>query len=324
MLRVGSGCSPIPDLSGNSQAAWIMNNISSTNSLSVSVRIYRALLVAYPKKFREDYETHMVQVFRDSFRDEYHRRGMSGVIDLWLHICVDLFVTALMERIMEGSQFMFSPKVILWGGVAGVFSGMFWMMMGLAPSTGGAAIVLALVLGLGGLVSLYSRQAGRGGRLGLAGLALGIIGTVLELATLWWFVTAFSGSTYIEINSRIEREPVLAARVTLIMFLAFVTMGIGLALLGVASLRTKTLPRWRGLPLGMGLLNILLGITGWLIYYVPLSQGRNPWNPWNPGDYVVPFVVTVLLGLGWIGLGTMLATEADAQIPVAQPPPDSA
>jgi len=30
----------------------------------------------------------------------------------------------------------------------------------------------------------------------------------------------------------------------------------------------------------------------------------------------------VLLGLGWIGLGTMLATEAEAQ--VAQPPPASA
>ena len=299
-----------------------MNNFPLANSLSVSVRVYRALLVAYPKKFREHYETQMVQVFRDSFREAHHRNGMSGVIDLWLHTFADLLVTALMERVMERSQYMFSPKVILWGGVAGVFSGMFWMMMGLAPSTGGAAIVLALVLGLGGLVSLYSRQAGRGGRLGLTGLALGIIGTVLELATFWWFVTAFSGSTYMEINSRIEREPVLAARATLIMFLAFVTMGIGLALLGVASLRAKTLPRWRGLPLGMGLLNILLGITGWLVYYVPLSQERNPWNPWNPADYVVPFAVAILMGLGWMVLGTMLATDAEAQ--VAQPPPASA
>ena len=213
---------------------------------------------------------------------------------------------------------MFSPKVILWGGVAGVFSGMFWIMTGLAPSTGGAAIVLALVLGLGGLVSLYSRQAGRGGRLGLAGFALGIIGTVLELATLWWFVTAFSGSTYMEINSRIERELVLAAGATLLMFLAFVTMGIGLTLLGVASLRAKTLSRWRDLPLGMGLLNILLGITGWLVFYVPLSQGRNPWNPWPPDLYVLPVVEFVLIGLGWMGVGSMLAIEAEAQVSTPQ------
>ena len=299
-----------------------MNNSPLANSLSVSVRIYRALLVAYPKKFREHYEVQMVQVFRDSFREAYHRHGMPGVIDLWLHTFADLLVTALLERIMERSQYMFSPKVILWGGVAGVFSGMFWMMMGLAPSTGGAAMVLALVLGLGGLVSLYSRQAGQGGRLGLAGFALGIIGTVLALATLWWDFTFFSGSTYMEIHSRIEREPVLAARAILISMLALVTLGIGLALLGVASLRAKTLHRWPGLPLGLGLLNTILAIAGWLIYYVPLSQGRNPWNPWNPGDYVVVFVGFVILGLGWMGLGITLATEAEARI--AQPPPASA
>jgi hypothetical protein len=50
---------------------------------SVSVRIYRALLVAYPKTFRENYVTHMVWVFRDLLRDEYYRNRTSGVIDLW-------------------------------------------------------------------------------------------------------------------------------------------------------------------------------------------------------------------------------------------------
>jgi len=217
---------------------------------------------------------------------------------------------------------MFSPKVILWGGVAGMFSGMFWMMMGLAPSSGGTAIVLALVLGLGGLVSLYSRQAGQGGRLGLAGFALGTIGTGLALATLWWDFTFFSGSTYMEIHSRIDREPVLAARAVLITMLALLTLGIGLALLGVASLRSKTLSRWPGLPLGLGLLNTVLAVTGWLIYYVPLSQGRNPWDPWNPGMYVPTFVGFVLLGLGWMALGTTLATEAESRI--AQLPQASA
>src|SRR3546814_5235001 len=48
-------------------------------SLSVSVRVYRALLVAYPKAFREHYESQMVQVFRDSTREAYHHGGMSGV-----------------------------------------------------------------------------------------------------------------------------------------------------------------------------------------------------------------------------------------------------
>ena len=106
--------------------------------------------------------------------------------------------------------------------------------------------------------------------------------------------------------------------------LGLVTLGIGLALLGLASLRSKTLHRWRGLPLGLGLLNTIQGITIVLLAYEPLSQGRNFFDPWPPQGYALIATEFVLLGLGWIGLGTMLATEGDAQIPVAQPPPNSA
>lgn len=212
---------------------------------------------------------------------------------------------------------MFSPKVILWGSVAGVFSGMFWMMMGLAPSSGGATFVLALVLGLGGLVALYSGQAGQDGRLGLAGFALGIIGTVLALATLWWGFTSgrFSPST-------LQTEPALAAPTLLILLLALVTLGIGLTLLGVASLHAKTLHRWRGLPLGLGLLSIIQSMTFWLVYYVPMSQGRNPWVQWPPEGYFLNVAALVLLGLGWMGMGITLANDAEAK--AAQPPPTSA
>jgi hypothetical protein len=160
--------------------------------------------------------------------------------------------------------------------------------------------------------------------LGLAGFALGIIGTVLVLAVLWWSSTIFSGQTYAIIHLRIQREPVLAGRAVLMGSLGFVTLGIGLALLGIASLRSKTLPRWRGLPLGLGLLNTIQGITIVLLLYEPLSQGRNFFDPWPPQGYTLIVAELVLLGLGWMGLGAMLATEGDAQIPVAQPPPNSA
>ena len=291
-----------------------MNTFPSSNSLSVSVRIYRAMLVAYPKKFREHYETQMLQVFRDSFREAYRHHAVFGVIDLWLHTFVDLVFTALMERILERSQYMFSPKVVLWGGIAGAFGGLFWLMSGLAPSSGGLG--LALALGLGGLVSLYAQQSGQGGKLGLAGFALGIIGTVLALATLWWFDRT--------LPSTIKTEPALFAPPILILLLAFVILGVGLAMLGVAGLLAKTLHRWRGLSLGVGLLSVLNGMTTWLVYYVPMSEGRDPWATWPPQGYVLTVTTLVLLGLGWIALGAMLATEGDSQIPVAQPPPNSA
>ena len=300
-----------------------MNSFPLTNSLSVSVRLYRALLVAYPKKFREHYETQMVQVFRDSFRYEYRRNGVSGVIDLWLHTCADLLVTALMERISERSQYMFSPKIILWGGVAAAFGGVFWLMTLIASSGGLATFGLAVALGLGGLAGLYSLPSGgRAGKLALAGFVLGIIGAGLALAALWW------GATSSRFTAA-ERDLTVAAPLILIIALGFVIFGVGLMLLGVTSLRGNTLHNWRGLPLGLGLLNTLFGMTFLLIFYLPMSQGQNPWHLWSLiGGHVihpavlVPQVLSVLLGVGWMGLGILLATEANAQ--VAQPPEASA
>ena len=203
---------------------------------------------------------------------------------------------------------MFSPRTILWGGLASVFCGLFWIITW--PATNGTVpIMLALVLGLVGLAGLYSWQSGQGGRLGWAGLVLGILGTGLALAAEWWlFVSGFSA------------PPIL------IVSLGLVILGVGIVLLGITSLQGKALHRWRGLPLGLGLLNILGGMALWLVYYLPLSQGRDPWKLWSliggyviyPAEHVLNALV-VLLGLGWMGLGIMLATQANAQVVPPRP-----
>ena len=151
--------------------------------------------------------------------------------------------------------------------------------------------------------------------MGLAGFTLGIIGTVLPLAVLWWAFT--SG-----LVANMKRDPASVAAWAFIFPLALVISGIGLTLLGLASWRAKTLHIWRGLPLGLGLLSIIYSLTIWLVGIVPLSQGRLPWDTWNFGFYVLYPAVHVLLGLGWMGLGLMLTTEADPQ--VTQSPPASA
>jgi len=202
---------------------------------------------------------------------------------------------------------MFSQKVVSWGGVAGAFGGFFWLMAAIAPQS--PSLILALVLGLGGLVSLYSRQVGQDGKLNLAGFVLGIIGTGLTLASLW-------GPTA---NSNTQTNPDSASPGVLIINLGMPILGIGLAMLGVASLRAKNLHRWRGLPLGLGILNIMIGITIWLLIQIPLSHGEKP--AW-PGAYLPVFVEFVILGLGWIIQGSMLASDAEAK--VAQPPTASA
>jgi hypothetical protein len=48
----------------------------SSRALRVSERVYRALLAAYPKGFRDAYGQQMEQTFRDLCRDELRCGGM--------------------------------------------------------------------------------------------------------------------------------------------------------------------------------------------------------------------------------------------------------
>src|SRR5215212_2520685 len=66
--------------------------------LSVSERVYEALLLAYPKGFRSEYGPQMAQAFRDLCREELGRGGKAGLVALWVRTVLDLAVTALAER----------------------------------------------------------------------------------------------------------------------------------------------------------------------------------------------------------------------------------
>jgi len=284
-----------------------MKNNPSANLLSTSVRIYSNMLAAYPQMFREKYETQMVQVFRDSLKYEYRHNGISGVIGLWLHTFIDLVFTALIERIAERSKKMFSPKVITWGGLAGALCGVMWIIMGIAPSA--VAFVLAFILGLGGLAGLYSWQGGQSGRLASTGFAFSMISMVLAIGTLWW---GFASGRMGYIDS--ESDALSSALPLLIILLTIAAIGIGLALIGIANLRAKTQPRWWGLPLGLGILTILQSFSMWLAYYLPMSQGHDPWSQYYDDILWFPSIVWVLAGVCWMALGIMLEREAKVQI----------
>lgn len=214
---------------------------------------------------------------------------------------------------------MFSPRTILWGGVASVFAGLLWIIIAELTTDGVVPLVLAVILGLGGLAGLYSRQSGEGGWLAWSGMALGILGTALLLAALLW------GHASGRLDN-IQRHLALSAPPVLIISLALIILGVGMVLLGITSLRGRVPHRWRGLPLVLGLLYTLGGMMEWLVYYLPLSQGRDPWQVWSliGGQVIYPaqhalMVLHVLLGLGWLGLGIILMTEANAQVVPPRP-----
>lgn len=58
-------------------------------------RVYRSLLVMYPKRHRREYGEPMVQLVRDRFRDE---GGGVHTVMLWCQIAGDLATSALSER----------------------------------------------------------------------------------------------------------------------------------------------------------------------------------------------------------------------------------
>lgn len=63
--------------------------------MTLSERVYRALLVAYPEEHRRLYGEAMVQLFRD---DQRHSRTRFRVVVLWVLLAGDLVRSAFTER----------------------------------------------------------------------------------------------------------------------------------------------------------------------------------------------------------------------------------
>ena len=66
----------------------------------LSEKLYRALLVAYPREHRREYGELMVQLFRDRMRRD---GGGLGILKVWLEMFVDLVTSALKEHSNRGS-----------------------------------------------------------------------------------------------------------------------------------------------------------------------------------------------------------------------------
>ncbi len=63
-----------------------------------SVRLYRLLLAAYPASFRQEYGDAMVQLFRDTAREAYRRRGLLGLAAMWLRTAADFTISVIRQH----------------------------------------------------------------------------------------------------------------------------------------------------------------------------------------------------------------------------------
>ena len=114
--------------------------------MSRAERVYRVLLLAYPREFRRRYADEMRQAFGDLCREAERRGGASGLVMLWVRTVPDLALTALAERsrtMRDRWLFVLVPFALALGfAVARVDSSPGW------DDTGVSA---AAVLGVSGL-----------------------------------------------------------------------------------------------------------------------------------------------------------------------------
>jgi hypothetical protein len=64
-------------------------------------RVYRVLVSAYPGAFRAEYADEMVWYFEDLCRDTLRKKGLGGMIWLWLRLLPDWGLTVVKERLVS-------------------------------------------------------------------------------------------------------------------------------------------------------------------------------------------------------------------------------
>lgn len=153
--------------------------------LTLSVRMYRLLLRAYPAPFRREFGREMALLFRDDLRATAHDRGAAALGGLWLLTFFDLLKTALAEHVWEAFH-MPLEKLARWSGPAAAIGGPFYVqgviwIFGLDDGTNesvfsGVSLYLSTMLLLGlaifGFHRRLSHTAGGANRPAF-GLALG-------------------------------------------------------------------------------------------------------------------------------------------------------
>lgn len=77
---------------------------SQSYERTFSERLYRILLRAYPRAFREEYAPEMLLIFRDALRDVKSQQGILGMLRLWCDFFNDFVKSVCSEHIKNWMQ----------------------------------------------------------------------------------------------------------------------------------------------------------------------------------------------------------------------------
>jgi hypothetical protein len=100
-----------------------MTTTTSHHSISLSVRLYRALLIAYPKAFRDEYGYDMVQVFRTAYRAHTRTGSWLSIACFWLATLTDFAITVVEEWFADNRGPRRFLRALVIGALAGLIGG---------------------------------------------------------------------------------------------------------------------------------------------------------------------------------------------------------
>jgi hypothetical protein len=281
----------------------MISKSSDTSPVAFSVAVYRFLLAAYPRDFREEYGVHMLQVFRDCCIRALRQNGAYGIFRLWAVTLFD-FIRSVIEEHLQKETNMSKSTLIRIGGWALVLGGLNYLLIfiniyleqtqdilyQLSPfrAFSNNLIYLGpifLVIGLLGLRERYGEAVGTLGKnillVGAVGALMTYLGVIksetIDTWMLFYFSPAFS--------------------------LACLTV------FGITALKSKPLPRWNGLP-------IIAGVWFPLAFLLYLTTNIFQSNASGLlGTYVLLFIqYPALMVLGFILQADVPREEAIAAV----------
>jgi hypothetical protein len=262
--------------------------------MAFSVKVYQALLVAYPAKFQQEYGSEMSQVFRDCCLRALHQGGTNGIVRLWAVTLLDLIQSVIsehrrkeieMKKEMKTEDIQLAGWALIWGAVAFIIAE---FLLATGCSTCGSAYIglincLSMPLVVVGLLAVRNRYGEKAGGFGKNILLTGsILAPILSLIGFFVFAFAYEGEF-----------------LWLLFNLGPAVLFACLALFGFVALYKKPLPRW----------NVAPAIAG-VCYptFIMTSMSAGDWG--RSFGTVIPVILSIIQGMGLVALGYILKSDA--------------
>ena len=169
-------------------------------AVGTSERVYRSLLLAYPRELRDEYGEEMARCFRDLCREELEDGGGLGLAALWAHTLPELLYTALKERSTMLARNAYRSVV----GVALATAFILLIPLLAAPAWTLFDFVFAgaLIFGTGLTYVLVARKAGNFAYRAAVGVALAAEPAVLYIPS----TAMYNAAMYTRVGSLAPRD----------------------------------------------------------------------------------------------------------------------